>query len=96
MWPGRFRIHAVVTTDLNGGFYDWYGRARNAALDIAQQLNPGTNSIPGWPISILCSSLNVAPALMSRSDTSVSQNASTRRSSLDTGSCAATPLDSSG
>ena len=49
MWPGRFRIHAVVTTDLNGGFYDWYGRARNAALDIAQQLNPGTNSIPGWP-----------------------------------------------
>lgn len=49
MWPGLFRVHAVVTTDLNGSFYDWYGRAREAALNHVREHEPGANSIKGWP-----------------------------------------------
>ena len=49
MWPGPFRIHAVVTTDQNGSFYHWCGPARHAALQIVQQHDPNTNTVPGWP-----------------------------------------------
>jgi hypothetical protein len=49
MWPGRWRLHAVVTTDQNGSIYRWYHRARKAALDIVQEHNPDTNDVPGWP-----------------------------------------------
>jgi len=49
MWPGRFRIHTIVTTDQNGDFYRWYGRAREAALKIVQRHDSGSNDVPGWP-----------------------------------------------
>jgi hypothetical protein len=49
MWSRLFRIHVVVTTDQNGSFYHWYGRARHAALQIVQQHDPNTNTVPGWP-----------------------------------------------
>ena len=42
-------MHVVVTTDQNGSFYHWYGRARHAALQIVQQHDPNTNTVPGWP-----------------------------------------------
>lgn len=49
MWPGVFRVHALVTTEQNGNFYEWYGRAREAALKIVQEQNPRSNNVPGWP-----------------------------------------------
>lgn len=51
MWPGKFYIHAVVTTDENEKFYRWAISARQAALKIVQQQQQNTNSydVPGWP-----------------------------------------------
>jgi hypothetical protein len=49
LWPGRFRIHAVVTTGQNENVYRMYESSRDHALSLYQEKSPGALDIPGWP-----------------------------------------------